>query len=48
MPCNSGCGGGNVIYRVTLANGATKDVRTYAEVTALLRQHGGTYKVVKA
>jgi hypothetical protein len=42
--CN--CKGSGVAYKVTLSNGAVKTVKTYAEVAALLKQHGGTYKVV--
>ena len=44
--CGS-CGSKGVVYRVTLSNGAVKDVKTYAEVSALLKEHGGTYKVVQ-
>lgn len=44
MACN--CKGSGVQYAVTLSNGAKKTVKTYAEVAALLKQHGGTYKVV--
>lgn len=45
MGCN--CKGSGVAYRVALSNGAVKVVKTYAEVAALLKQHGGTYKVVQ-